>query len=70
MDATEKFIIAVLCYLFIIKAVIVGFILWLKKGGKKTKTTAVKPLNNHGLYEDDSYIPDWIYNGHHDCGDK
>jgi len=37
---------------------------------KKTPNTAVEPQTNHGLYEDGSYVPDWIYDGHYDCGDK
>ena len=35
-----------------------------------TKSKAIEPQSSHGLYEDGSYVPDWIYDGHYDCGDK
>jgi len=45
-------------------------LLWILRKRKKIKSPNIKPPTNHGLYEDDSYVPDWIYNGHYDCGDK
>jgi hypothetical protein len=27
-------------------------------------------MSNHGLDHNDFYVPDWIYDGHYDCGDK
>ncbi len=37
---------------------------------KHKKEIAPKPDTLHGLYPDGIYVPDWIYNGHYDCGDK
>lgn len=37
---------------------------------EKIKSPNIEQQNNHGLYEDGSYVPDWIYDGHYDCGDK
>jgi hypothetical protein len=40
-----------------------------RKHKRQLKETS-KNYSQHGLYEDGSYVPDWIYNGHYDCGDK
>ena len=49
---------------------ILRFIINLFKKKKEDKKKSTESLSEHGLYEDGSNVPDWIYNGHYDCGDK
>ena len=39
-----------------------------KRKGKKELHQNLS--SSHGLYKDESYVPDWIYDEHYDCGDK
>ena len=39
--------------------------------GQNTRNGPVNLNKNmHGLYDNGDYVPDWIYDGHYDCGDK
>ena len=44
------------------------------KTGERITSEDVRSLveesDLHGCSNDGSYIPDWMYNGHYDCGDK
>lgn len=36
----------------------------------KRKDKKVKKDSSFSYDIDTDYVPDWVYNGHHDCGDK